>query len=205
MANFDGTGIGFGGIDTSTLIGKELPAEMVQVEVADWPDTVTTSAGLPAVTPAGTGAVIEVPVTTVVDALVPLSVTNVEPATKLVPAIVMLPPTVPVQPVTVGAGELAETLSAPVAATPATVTAITCAPVATLGTVTTIVVAVGVPITGALIFAMATVAPGANPVPVIVINELIAADAGKPVITGVAAVICNVEFAVEPPIFTTTE
>ena len=126
------------------------------------------------------------------------------PATKLVPAIVMLPPTVPVQPVTVGAGELAVTLSTPVAVTPATVTAITCAPVATIGTVTTIVVAVGVPITCAFMFAICTVAPGANPVPVIVLNELIAAAAGNPVMTGFAAVICNVELAVEPPIFTTT-
>ena len=165
----------------------------------------TINAGVPAVIPAGTVAVIEVPVTTVADALVPLSVTNVEPATKLVPAMVMLPPAVPVQLVTVGAGELAVTVSAcAIEGTVATVTTTIWAVGATFGTVTTIVVAVGVPITGAVMFPMVTVAPGATPVPVIVISELIAADAGKPVITGVAAVICNVELAVEPPIFTTT-
>lgn len=139
-----------------------------------------------------------------VDALVPLSVTDVEPATKLVPAMDMLPPTVPVQLVTVGAGALAVTLSTAVVVTPATVTATTWVVAVTFGTVTTMFVAVGVPITGAFMFAICTVAPGANPVPIIVISELIAAEAGTPVMTGFAAVTCNVEFTVEPPIFTTT-
>lgn len=35
FATFDGTGIGFGGIDASMLMGNELPAEIVQVEFAD--------------------------------------------------------------------------------------------------------------------------------------------------------------------------
>ena len=127
-----------------------------------------------------------------------------EPATKLVPAMDTLPPTVPVQLVTVGAGALAVTLSTAVAVTPATVTATTWVVAVTFGTVTTMVVAVGVPITCAGMFAICTIAPGANPVPVIVINALIAAAAGNPVMTGFAAVICIVELAVDPPIFTTT-
>jgi hypothetical protein len=70
----------------------------------DCPDTVTTTAEVPATAPEGTLAVMDVAVTAVVTADVPPNVTDVDPATKLVPVTLNVPPTVPEQALTVGTG-----------------------------------------------------------------------------------------------------
>lgn len=173
VGTFDGNGIATC-VGSAEMVNPIPPLEMpeiVQAKPAEATEfTVTTALGVPAaVMDAGTLPVMPVvPLTTgeVTDA--PPMVT-VAPVAKFVPVMLNVLPTVPVHAVIVGAGVELVTVIAKLTVTPCTVTARSCAPVATVGTVTTMEVPAGVPTTGALMAPIVAVAPGASPVPLMVI------------------------------------